>query len=83
MDSDYPQWGSSQFSPVSPGKWQNSALKLGYDNFLLDQGSANVFGITPKYICVQRYYPLDLKVRKNELIAFQIVAYAMIISLAY
>jgi hypothetical protein len=36
-------------------------------------------GITPKYICVQRYYPLDLKVRKNKLIAFKIVAYAMII----
>jgi hypothetical protein len=34
-------------------------------------------------ICGQRYYPLDLKVRKNEVIAFKIVAHAMIISLAY
>jgi hypothetical protein len=46
-------------------------------------GRRTFLSITPKYMCVQRYYPLDLKVRTNELIAFKIVAYAMIISLAY
>jgi uracil DNA glycosylase len=34
--------------------------------------------ITPKYICVQQYYPLDPKVMKNEPIAFKIVAYAVV-----
>jgi hypothetical protein len=48
-----------------------------------NRGRRTFLGITPKYICVQRYYPLDLKVRKNELIAFEFVAYAMIIILAY
>jgi hypothetical protein len=47
------------------------------------RGRRSFLGITPKYICVQRYYPLDLKVKKNKLIAFKIVAYAVIISLAY
>jgi hypothetical protein len=50
---------------------------------LYSRGRGTFLGITPKHICVQRYYPLDLKVRKIELIAFKIVAYAMIISLAY
>jgi hypothetical protein len=49
---------------------------------LYSRGRRTLLGITPKYICVQRYYPLDLKVRKNEVIPFKIVAYAMIISLA-
>jgi hypothetical protein len=51
--------------------------------FVYSRGQRSFLGITPKYICVQRYYPLDLKVRKNELIAFEIVAYGMIISPAY
>jgi hypothetical protein len=49
------------------------------------RGRGTLLGITPKYNCVQRYYPLDLKVTNNELIAFKIAAYAIsyIISLAY
>jgi hypothetical protein len=42
------------------------------------RGRRTFLGITPKYICAQRYYPLDLKVRKNELIAFKVVAYAIV-----
>jgi hypothetical protein len=40
------------------------------------RGRRTFLCITPKYICVQRYYPLDLKVRKAELINFKIVACA-------
>jgi hypothetical protein len=31
-------------------------------------------GITSKYIFVQQYYPLAMKVRKKELISFNIIA---------
>jgi hypothetical protein len=47
-----------------------------YCPILYSKGQRTFLGITPKYICVQQYYPQDLKVGKNELTAFKIVAYA-------
>jgi hypothetical protein len=61
---------------------KGSFVKLGYGGrppLGSKPGVGELFlGITPEYICVQRYYPIDLKVRKNELIAFKIVAYAIL-----
>jgi hypothetical protein len=71
--------------PVSRPRTMELDLRFPYIfmAYCLIQGSANFLGIAPKYICEQWYYPLDLKMRKNELIPFKIVACAMIINLAY
>jgi hypothetical protein len=47
-------------------------------------GVGELFWVLPQNIFMYNdITPLDLKVRKNELIAFKIVAFAMIITLAY
>jgi hypothetical protein len=47
-------------------------------------GVGELFWVLPRNMFVYNdIAPLDLKVRKSELIAFKIVAYAMIISLDY
>jgi hypothetical protein len=41
------------------------------------RGQRTFFGITPKYICVQQYYPPRPE-NEEKLIAFKIVAYAIV-----
>jgi hypothetical protein len=45
-------------------------IRLGW----VRSGVGELFWVLPQNIFLQRYYPLDLKVRKNELIAFKIIA---------
>jgi hypothetical protein len=90
MNIAAPKIGVLQICPEtqSGASLESSTIDINYISVVYGDVSINEtamvrgwqtsLGITPKYICVQQYYPLDLKVRKNELIAFKTLAYAIV-----